>query len=83
MIRLAGILLAGTGVAHFAAPHLFDPLTQAAFPDNPRQWTYRNGATEIVLGLSLTTRKTRLIGLTATAAYAYWLADRVRKNRPA
>lgn len=81
LLRLAGILLAGTGAAHFAAPQVFDPISQAAFPDNPRQATYRDGAIEVALGLALTSRKTRLLGLAATGAYAYWLADRVRKNR--
>lgn len=82
MLRLAGLLLAGTGAAHFAAPHLFDPLSRAAFPDDPRQATYRNGAIEVGLGLALTSRKTRLVGLAATGAYAYWLTDRIRSNRP-
>jgi uncharacterized membrane protein len=81
MLRLAGLLLAGTGAAHFAAPRLFDPLSQAAFPDDPRQATYRDGAVEIALGLALTSRRTRLLGLAATGAYAYWLTDRVRANR--
>jgi len=81
MLRIAGILLAGTGAAHFAAPRFFDPISEAAFPDNPRQATYRNGAIEVALGLAVTTRKTRLLGLAATGAYAYWLTDRVRANR--
>ncbi len=81
MLRLAGLLLAGTGAAHFAAPHVFDPLSKAAFPENTRQWTYRNGATEIALGLALTTKKTRLLGLAGAAGYTYWLAGRVRANR--
>jgi uncharacterized membrane protein len=81
MLRLAGLLLAGTGAAHFAAPQVFDPISKAAFPDDTRQWTYRNGATEVALGLALTTRKTRLLGLAGTAGYTYWLAGRVRANR--
>ncbi|HEY0542948.1 MAG TPA: hypothetical protein VGD53_31620 [Actinoallomurus sp.] len=81
MLRLAGLLLAGTGAAHFAAPQVFDPISKAAFPDDTRQWTYRNGAAEVALGLALTTRKTRLLGLAGTAGYAYWLAGRVRANR--
>jgi uncharacterized membrane protein len=82
MLRIAGILLVGTGAAHFAAPRFFDPISKAAFPEDTRQWTYRNGATEVALGLALTTRKTRLLGLAGTAAYAYWLVNRVRANRP-
>jgi uncharacterized membrane protein len=81
MLRLAGLLLAGTGAAHFAAPQVFDPISKAAFPEDTRQWTYRNGAIEVGLGLALTTKKTRLLGLAGTAGYAYWLAGRVRATR--
>jgi hypothetical protein len=81
MLRLAGILLAGTGAAHFAAPQLFDPISKAAFPENTRQWTYRDGAIEVALGLAMTSKKTRLLGLAGTAGYAYWLTNRVRANR--
>ena len=81
MLRLAGIVLAGTGAAHFAAPQVFDPISRAAFPDDPRQATYRNGAIEVALGLALTTKRTRLLGLAGSAGYAYWLAGRVRANR--
>ncbi|GLY81194.1 hypothetical protein [Actinoallomurus iriomotensis] len=83
MLRIAGILLAGTGAAHFAAPQVFDPISKAAFPDDTRQWTYRNGAIEVALGLALTTKRTRLLGLAGTAGYAGWLASRVRANRGA
>jgi uncharacterized membrane protein len=82
MLRLAGILLAGTGAAHFAAPQLFDPISKAAFPENTRQWTYRDGALEVALGLAMTSKKTRLLGLAGTSGYAYWLTNRVRANRP-
>ena len=81
MLRLAGLLLAGTGAAHFAAPQVFEPITKTAFPEDTRQWTYRNGAIEVALGLALTTRKTRLLGLAGTAGYGYWLSGRVRANR--
>jgi uncharacterized membrane protein len=81
MLRLAGIVLAGTGAAHFAAPQVFDPISKAAFPEDFRRATYRNGAIEVALGLALTTRRTRLLGLAGSAGYAYWLAGRVRTNR--
>jgi hypothetical protein len=82
MLRIAGILLAGTGAAHLAAPQLFEPIAKTAFPENTREWTYRNGAIEIGLGLALTSRKTRILGLLGSAGYAVWLVDRVRANRP-
>jgi uncharacterized membrane protein len=76
LIRLAGIALAGTGALHFARPQLFEPMTKIAFPENTQQWIQRNGATELALGLALTSRKTRLIGLGGVAAYALWLGSR-------
>lgn len=81
MLRLAGLLLAGTGAAHFAAPELFTPITKAAFPENTREWTYGVGAMEVAAGLAITSKKTRLLGLAGTAAYAYWLTNRVRAGR--
>jgi uncharacterized membrane protein len=82
MLRLVGLLIAGTGVAHFAAPQLFNPITKAAFPENTREWTYRAGAMQVALGLAVTSKKTRLLGLAGTAGYVYWLTNRVRANRP-
>ena len=81
MLRIAGLLIAGTGVAHFAAPELFTPITKAAFPENTREWTYGVGAMEVALGLAVTSKKTRLLGLAGTAGYVYWLANRVRASR--
>jgi hypothetical protein len=82
MLRLAGLLLAGTGAAHFAAPQLFDPISQMGFPDDPRRATYRDGAVDIALGLALTSRRTRVLGLAAAGVYGYWMIDHIRKNRP-
>jgi hypothetical protein len=81
MLRIAGLLIAGTGAAHFAAPELFTPITKAAFPENTREWTYGVGAMEVGLGLAVTSKKTRLLGLVGTAAYGYWLTNRVRAGR--
>ncbi len=37
LLRTAGIVLAATGVAHFAAPKVFEPISQLAFPRTPRR----------------------------------------------
>ncbi|MFW0789568.1 hypothetical protein [Gordonia sp. CPCC 205333] len=77
--RLFGLGLASTGAAHFTAPKAFDPLTAKAFPERTRRWTYRNGLTELALGLAITSRHTRPLGTVGLAAYTAFLAGRRTK----
>ncbi|GAB20112.1 hypothetical protein GOEFS_106_00080 [Gordonia effusa NBRC 100432] len=77
--RLFGLGLASTGAAHFTAPKAFDPLTAKAFPVKTRRWTYRNGLTELALGLAITSRHTRPLGTVGLAAYTAFLAGRHNK----
>lgn len=79
--RTAGLLLAGTGALHFAAPKAFEPISKVAFPENTRQWIYRNGATELALGLALASDRTRKLGVAGVAAYTLWLGARTATNR--
>ncbi|SDD66649.1 DoxX family protein [Actinokineospora iranica] len=79
--RVVGLLIAGTGAAHFAAPQVFEPVSAKAFPKDTRQWVYRNGATEIVLGAAVAGRRTRKLGVLGLLAYAGWLGSRVLANR--
>ncbi|WP_158886734.1 hypothetical protein [Amycolatopsis anabasis] len=74
--RLFGLLLAGTGAAHFAAPALFEPMSKVAFPTDTQSWVYRNGATEVALGLALTSKRTRKLGAAGLAGYVLWLGSR-------
>ena len=74
--RLFGLGLAGMGAAHFTAPATFDPITEKAFPHNTRRWTYRNGLSELLIGLSLSARRTRPLGTAALIAYAAFLATK-------
>lgn len=76
-----GILLAATGAAHFAAPQVFEPVSAAAFPEDTRSWVYRNGATELAIGLAVAGRRTRKLGLAAFAGYGAWLGSRIVANR--
>ncbi|MGX1771690.1 hypothetical protein ACWIGW_06205 [Nocardia brasiliensis] len=80
--RAFGLGLAGTGAAHFTAPRAFDPLTARAFPRATRRWTYRNGLTEMVLGLAITFRRSRPIGSVGFIAYLAFLASRLAGARP-
>lgn len=79
--RTAGMLIAGTGLAHFAAPRLFESVTAPLFPEGTRSWVYRNGATELALGAALTAGRTRKVGIAGLAAYVAWLASRAVANR--
>ncbi|AHH95284.1 hypothetical protein GCM10010174_57950 [Kutzneria viridogrisea] len=79
LTRAFGVLLAGTGVAHFAAPKLFEPVSAIAFPEDTRQWVYRNGATELALGAAITVQRTRKLGLIGLGAYVLWLASRAAR----
>ncbi|AFU06268.1 hypothetical protein [Nocardia brasiliensis] len=80
--RAFGLGLAGSGAAHFTAPRAFDPLTARAFPRATRRWTYRNGFTELALGLAITFRQSRPIGSVGFIAYLAFLASRLAGARP-
>ncbi|TLF94971.1 hypothetical protein FEK35_28485 [Nocardia cyriacigeorgica] len=80
--RLFGLGLAGTGAAHFTAPRLFDPITGMAFPRSTRRWTYRNGFTELVLGLFIACRHTRTVGAVGFLAYVAFLGNRLFSGVP-
>lgn len=68
-----GLLIAGTGVAHFVVPDKFEEITKQAFPDDTAAWVQRNGATEVALGAALMIPKTRKLGLLGLLGYGGWL----------
>lgn len=80
-IQLAGLALAGTGVAHFVRPELFESITQQAFPRNTRQNIYVNGGIETALGLGLAAPKTRRVAIVGVIGYVAYLAGNVARNR--
>jgi uncharacterized membrane protein len=79
--KIAGLALAGTGLAHFAAPQLFESITEAAFPRDTRQHIYFNGGIETALGLGLAAPKTRKLAVLGTVGYLAYLAGNVARNR--
>ncbi|MCT7658638.1 hypothetical protein [Mycobacterium deserti] len=78
---LTGLALAGTGVAHFVAPQLFESITEPAFPRNTRNFIYLNGGIETALGLGLAAQKTRKAALVGLVGYAAYLATNSVRNR--
>ncbi|MGV0713975.1 hypothetical protein ABQE93_01090 [Mycolicibacterium sp. XJ662] len=78
---LAGLALAGTGLAHFAKPELFESITEQAFATKSRQQIYINGGIETALGLGLAARKTRKLAVVGTVGYLVYLAGNVARNR--
>lgn len=79
--QIAGLALAGTGVAHFVRPQLFESITESAFPRNTRQNIYVNGGIETALGLGLASPKTRKLAAFGAIGYVAYLAGNVARNR--
>ncbi|BBY17996.1 hypothetical protein [Mycolicibacterium litorale] len=79
--KLTGLALAGTGLAHFARPQLFEPITVPAFPQNTRRHIYTNGSIETLVGLALAGRKTRKLGVAGLLGYLAYLAGNTVRKR--
>ncbi|MFH8486784.1 hypothetical protein [Streptomyces longisporoflavus] len=67
-LLLAG-LLAGAGVAHLAAPKLFDATVPRSLPGSPRSWTYGSAVVEFALAAGVALPRTRRPAALATAAF--------------
>ncbi|MDM2495808.1 hypothetical protein PP564_06895 [Mycobacteroides abscessus] len=78
--RAGGAGLAATGVAHFVAPQPFESISKVAFPEDTRRWVYQNGFTELLLGLALAFRRTRIVGSLSGLAYVAFLVSRLVGN---
>lgn len=81
MATVAGLAVAGVGVAHFIRPELFDDITRKAFPLDTRTHVYIDGAVETALGLGLSLRKTRRLATIGSIGYGAYLAGNVVRNR--
>jgi uncharacterized membrane protein len=78
---LVGLALAGTGVAHFVRPELFEGITKSAFPQDTDRHLKTNGAIETAIGLGLVAPKTRRLAVLGTLGYVGYLAVNVARNR--
>jgi uncharacterized membrane protein len=78
---LVGLALAGTGVAHFVRPELFEGITKSAFPQDTDRHLKTNGGIETAIGLGLVAPKTRRLAVLGTLGYVGYLAVNVARNR--
>ena len=78
---VAGVALAGAGLAHFAVPQLFEGLTKPAFPTNTRQHVYIDGGIETAVGLGLAAQRTRKLAIAGLIGYLLYLTGNVVRNR--
>lgn len=78
---VAGLALAGAGLAHFAVPQVFEGLTKPAFPTNTRQHVYIDGGIETAVGLGLAAQRTRKLAIAGLIGYLLYLTGNVVRNR--
>jgi uncharacterized membrane protein len=83
IVGIAGLAIAGAGLAHFVKPDAFEGLTAVAFPENTQQHIYMDGAAETVLGLALALGKTRRLAVIGLLGYGGYLAANALKNQKA
>lgn len=81
MAVLAGLGLAGMGVAHFVKPELFESITKPAFPRDTEKHIKTNGGIETAIGLGLAARKTRRLAVFGLLGYGGYLAANVVRNQ--
>ena len=81
LATVAGLAVAGLGVAHFVRPELFDDITGQAFPHDTRTHVYIDGGIETALGLGLSSRKTRKLAIIGLLGHGVYLAGNVVRNR--
>ena len=78
---VSGLALAGTGVAHFVRPELFEDITKAAFTGDIRKHTLTNGGLETAIGLGIAVQKTRKLAVVALVAYGGYLGVNIARHR--
>lgn len=76
-LRVSGVVLAASGVAHFVAPRPFIFISKPIFPEDTEKWVKRNGAAETAIGVALISKQTRAAGFVGLIAYGVYLGDRL------
>ncbi len=78
---IGGLALAGTGLAHFGVPQLFEGMTKAAFPTDTRTHVYIDGGIETAVGLGLAAQRTRKLAILGLIGYLLYLTGNAVLNR--
>ena len=81
LIKLAGAVVAATGLSHFVRPELYESVSAQAFPANTLQHTYINGGIETAIGVALVVPKTRKLAVAGLLAYGAYLGANIARNR--
>lgn len=76
-LKVSGVVLAASGLAHFVAPRPFIFISKPMFPDDTEKWVQRNGAAETAIGLALISKPTRAAGFVGLIVYGVYLGDRL------
>lgn len=80
-VTVAGLSLAGAGVAHFVAPQLFEPITKPAFPRDTARHIKTNGSIETAIGVGLLIPQTRKLAVVGALGYVVYLGANAIRNR--
>lgn len=75
--RWIGVMIAVSGLAHFATPTLFNWISKSFFPEDTETWVRVNGAAETAIGVAIAEPKTRTWGIIGLCGYSLYLGDRV------
>jgi uncharacterized membrane protein len=81
LLKLAGAVVAATGLSHFVRPELYESVSAQAFPENTLQHTYINGGIETAIGLALVAPKTRKLAVAGLVAYGAYLGANIARHR--
>lgn len=69
-----GAAAISVGLAHFAAPQVFEPFNRLGFPQHARTFTYINGGIETTLGILTAVPRTRRHAQALGLCYVGYLA---------
>lgn len=80
LLQIGGLALAGTGVAHFVKPELFEGITKQAFPRNTPVHIRVNGGLETAIGLGLAIPGARKFAAIGAFGYVAYLGANIARS---
>ena len=81
--RYRAPVIVAIGLSHFLWPKLFDPINKLGFPNDPRRYTYINGAIETVIGVSMAQPEARRLSTIISTSYVVYLTGNIIRARTA